>query len=430
MLDRNLLHALKERKRFNTLEYAVPQGAFDQDTVNMIKWFKRYFDRYTEHDSINIDTLETFIKLEGKLNDDQHAIIKSLLRGLREPVGDDVIRATVGQLNELRAFKEAEMLLKRYDDGAEIDIITELTTLMQIAKQRIETQDKAIWCDDDIWELIQADADDSGYKLSCLPPEIHENLKGLNRGDNVCVALPTDKGKTSLLCRIAECLAVQHQEFLKDGTEEEFQPILYLVNEGMANRLTPRIYQTVLQMNRAQLNEIGTKGGSAAITQMYNKIVGRRDAIRLVDVHGMSIGQVARIIEAHNPFCVITDMTGRIKAPSAQGANDVAQLEQVWDAMRQLAAIHKFIHIGTAQISVEGMDTMFPPLTALQNSKTGIQTTLDLAIFGGAWLNPQSEVDELTRGLSTPKNKLVKSGCKGLNKVEIQVDFEKNLWNK
>ena len=166
MLDRNLLHALKERKRFNTLEYAVPQGAFDQDTVNMIKWFKRYFDRYTEHDSINIDTLETFIKLEGKLNDDQHAIIKSLLRGLREPVGDDVIRATVGQLNELRAFKEAEMLLKRYDDGAEIDIITELTTLMQIAKQRIETQDKAIWCDEDIWELIQADADDSGYKLS------------------------------------------------------------------------------------------------------------------------------------------------------------------------------------------------------------------------------------------------------------------------
>ena len=94
MLDRNLLHALKERKRFNTLEYAVPQGAFDQDTVNMIKWFKRYFERYTEHESIDIDTLETFIKLEGKLNDDQHAIIKSLLRGLREPVGDHQRRQT------------------------------------------------------------------------------------------------------------------------------------------------------------------------------------------------------------------------------------------------------------------------------------------------------------------------------------------------
>lgn len=429
MLDKNLLHALKDRKRFNTLEYAVPTEMFTQDTVNMIKWFKRYFKRYTEHDQIDIDTLETFIKLEGKLNDDQHVIIKSLLKGLREPAQEDVIRATVSQLNELRFAGEAEMLIKRYNDGAEIDLLTELMTLSQISKQRIETQDKAMWEDGDIWDMIQDDADDSGYKLTCLPAELHENLKGLNVGDNVCVALPTDKGKTSLLCRIAECLAKQHAEFIKDGTEPEFRPILYLVNEGMAKRLTPRIYQTVLQMNRDELNTVGLTGGSAKITEMYNKIVGRRDAIRLVDIHGMSIGQVARIIEAHNPFCVISDMTGRIKAPSAQGANDVAQLEQVWDAMRQLAAIHQFIHIGTAQISVEGMDTMFPPLTALQNSKTGIQTTLDLAIFGGAWLNPQSDHDALTRGLSTPKNKLVKSGCKGLNKVEVQVDFEKNTWS-
>lgn len=429
MLDKNLLHALKERKRFNTLEYAVPTDMFTQDTVNMIKWFKRYFKRYTEHDQIDIDTLETFIKLEGKLSDDQHVIIKSLLRGLREPVPEDVIRATVSQLNELRFAGEAEMLIKRYNDGAEIDLLTELMTLSQISKQRIETQDKAMWEDSDIWELIQDDADDSGYKLTCLPAEIHDNLKGLNVGDNVCVALPTDKGKTSLLCRIAECLAEQHKQFVADGTEPEFRPILYLVNEGMAKRLTPRVYQTVLKMNREELNRIGLTGGSAKITEMYNKIVGRRDAIRLVDIHGMSIGQVARIIEAHNPLCVISDMTGRIKAPSAQGANDVAQLEQVWDAMRQLAAIHQFIHIGTAQISVEGMDTMFPPLTALQNSKTGIQTTLDLAIFGGAWLNPQSDHDALTRGLSTPKNKLVKSGCKGLNKVEVQVDFEKNTWS-
>lgn len=429
MLDKNLLHALKERKRFNTLEYAVPTEMFTQDTVNMIKWFKRYFKRYTEHDQIDIDTLETFIKLEGKLSDDQHVIIKSLLRGLRDPVSEDVIRATISQLNELRFAGEAEMLIKRYNDGAEIDLLTELMTLSQVSKQRIETQDKAMWEDSDIWELIQDDADDSGYKLSCLPAEIHDNLKGLNVGDNVCVALPTDKGKTSLLCRIAECLAEQHKQFVADGTEPEFRPILYLVNEGMAKRLTPRVYQTVLKMNREELNRVGLTGGSAKITEMYNKIVGRRDAIRLVDIHGMSIGQVARIIEAHNPFCVISDMTGRIKAPSAQGANDVAQLEQVWDAMRQLAAIHQFIHIGTAQISVEGMDTMFPPLTALQNSKTGIQTTLDLAIFGGAWLNPQSDHDALTRGLSTPKNKLVKSGCKSLNKVEVQVDFEKNLWS-
>ena len=189
------------------------------------------------------------------------------------------------------------------------------------------------------------------------------------------------------------------------------------------------MYQTVLEFTRSELFDLGNTKGSDGIIKAYNKVVGRKDAIRLVDIHGFSVGQVARIIEAHNPFCVITDMTGRIKAPSAQGANDVAQLEQVWDAMRQLAAIHDFIHIGTAQVSVEGMDMMYPPLTALQNSKTGIQTTIDLAIYGGAWLSPQSDDDANTRGLSTPKNKLVKSGAKGYNKVETIVNFERNIWS-
>lgn len=428
MLDRNLLHALKVRKRFDTLEHAVPKEKFTTDTVNMMKWFKRYFKRYPDHESIDVDTLETFIKLEGKLNDEQFAVIKSLLKGLRDDVAEDVIRATISQLNELRASAEVEMILKKYDDGVEIDLITELLTTLQVAKQRVETQDKAMWEDGDIWEMIQADADDSGYKLDCLPPQLYENLKGLNTGDNVGVALPTDKGKTSLLSRLAECIARQHKELVAKG-EAEFRPVLMLINEGMAKRINPRVYQTVLSVTREELHNLGKKGGADLITKEYNKKLGRRDAIRLVNIHGFSIGQVARIIEAHNPICVITDMTGRIKAPSAQGANDVAQLEQVWDSMRQLAAIYDFIHIGTAQISVEGMDMLYPPLTALQNSKTGIQTTLDLAIWGGAWLNPQTDDDAIIRGLSTPKNKLVKSGCRSLNKVEVRVDFERNIWS-
>lgn len=429
MLDKYLLQALKERKRFNTLRHAVPTDVFSQDTVSMIKWFDRYFKQYVEHDEIDVDTLETFIKLEGKLKDDQFVIIKRMLQGLREEVPQDVLRQTVHSLNDLRTHAELAMLLKRYDEGVEIDLINEVLTVTQIAKQRSDTQDKAMWCDEDIWELIQADSDDSGYKFTCLPAEIHDNLKGANTGDNILVAMPTDKGKTSLLCRIAVCLAQQHKEFLVDGTEPEFRPILYLVNEGQSKRITPRMYQTVLEYTRNELFDLGNTKGSDGIIKAYNKIVGRKDAIRLVDIHGFSVGQVARIIEAHNPFCVITDMTGRIKAPSAQGANDVAQLEQVWDAMRQLAAIHDFIHIGTAQVSVEGMDMMYPPLTALQNSKTGIQTTIDLAIYGGAWLSPQSDDDANTRGLSTPKNKLVKSGAKGYNKVETIVNFERNIWS-
>lgn len=429
MLDKNLLKALMNRKRFNMLQHTVLQLGLGTDLNSMIKWFDRYFKEYVEHEEINIDAFVTYVKVKSNMKDEQALIFNRTCDVLRQEVPEEVLVATVHSLNDRRAEAELGMLLKRYSDGEEIDLINEVMTLAQVAKQRSDTQDKALWCDENIWDLIQAEADDSGYKLTCLAREIHENLKGLNSGDNVCVAMPTDKGKTSLLCRIAHCLAEQHKEFVADGTVPEFRPVLYLVNEGLAKRITPRVYQTVLTVKRDALFELGNKGGAEAITKAYCEKLGRRDAIRLVDIHGMSIGQVARIIEAHKPFAVISDMTGRIKAPSAQGANDTAQLEIVWDSMRQLAAIHDFIHIGTAQISVEGMDNLFPPLTALQNSKTGIQTTLDLAIWGGAWLNPQTDNDAAMRGISTPKNKLVKSGAKAYNKAEVLVDLELNTWS-
>ena len=142
----------------------------------------------------------------------------------------------------------------------------------------------------------------------------------------------------------------------------------------------------------------------------------------------MSVSQVARVIEQHNPFLVITDMTGRIKANTAGVSTDIKQLEDIWDDFRGLAAIHKFIHIGTAQISAEGMDTLYPPLTAVQNSKVGIQTTWDLAIFIGA-LQTVTPETELLRGISTPKNKLARSGKRSLLKTETYFQPEKNIWN-
>ncbi|AGC35328.1 putative DNA helicase [Acinetobacter phage AB3] len=120
-------------------------------------------------------------------------------------------------------------------------------------------------------------------------------------------------------------------------------------------------------------------------------------------------------------------MTGRIRCVGAQAANDVQQLETVWDTMRQFAAIHKMIHIGSIQVSAEGMDMLFPPLSALQNSKTGVQTTLDLAIFGGAWMQPTEDI-EYQRGISTPKNKLKRAGKKSYLKAETFFNPDLNTW--
>ena len=420
MSDKYLLKAMMNRQRFLSLHKSVPRDMFSSITLRVLDSYADYYQKYPEHDEIDVEALSTLMKLKKNQTSEETVVINRVLEGLREDVPEDVLNTTIDQLEELAFSGKASALLQAYQAGKEIDITYELQNLAALTRQRMSVQVSASWADGDVWDYIQADADDSGYVLDMFP-DFAENIKGLNAGDNVGVCAPTDKGKTSALCRIAVSLAIQ--EFKLHG--ENYRPVLYCVNEGMAERITPRVYQTALSCTRAELWQAGSDG---SITKKYEKVVGHRDAIRLVNIHGMSVSQVARVIEQHNPFLVITDMTGRIKANTAGVSNDIKQLEDIWDDFRGLAAIHKFIHIGTAQISAEGMDTLYPPLTAVQNSKVGIQTTWDLAIFIGA-LQTVTPETELLRGISTPKNKLSRSGKRSLLKTETYFQPEKNIWN-
>ena len=73
------------------------------------------------------------------------------------------------------------------------------------------------------------------------------------------------------------------------------------------------------------------------------------------------------------------------------------------------------------QLSVEGYDMLYPPLTAMKQSKIGVQGALDLCIMMGR-LDPSTRPDMLdVRGISTPKNKLGKSGSQSY--LQFQVEF-------
>lgn len=426
MSDLNLLRAMMERKQFTGSFKSIPLELYDSNTVAMLQWFKLYFKSYEEHDRVDVPTLGSLIKLKTNQTKEAMALTNEILRQLKVPLPMDVRANTINALEERRLSAEAAMICKKYDDGEEIDVIFELNKLAIATKQRVELQTQAAWCDTDVWELIQADADDSGYIFDFLPEEISGMLRGVTEGKNICVAADTDKGKTSFLVRIAESFTKQRMQLMEQDSNLIFRPVLYLINESNAEVITPRVYQTALNIDRQEMWDLGASGD---ITPKYIQAVGRRDAIRLVNIHGKNVAQVARIIEAHDPFLVITDMTGRIRVNGGgNGANDIDQLEEVWNDMRTLAEMHKFIHVGTAQISAEGKDMLYPPLSALQKSKTGIQTTLDLAIWIGAYANPTPD-NEYMRGISTPKNKLVKSGCRSYNTCLTYFKPEINDWN-
>lgn len=415
--DRIILAAMQDRNRFKNLRHAIPESMVSGHTVGMLAWFDLYWNQYPEHKQIDVDALIALIQLRsGKQDQNVVGLTLALAESLKLPVPQEAVAAVSQTLNELDLSGKAARLLGDYNNGEDIDLSYELLMLSRQTRQAIASGNKPTWADSDILEYLMADSDDGGIKLDI--PVIGDNIKGLHGGDNILIAAPTDKGKTSLLCRIAVDAAKRAR------TVHPERPLLYLVNEGTARKIVNRLYQTATGLPRAEMLTLAQQG---KLEPMYCAVVGRRDAIRVQEVHGKNIAQVARIIEQHNPYMVITDMTGRIRAVSNKGggANDIGQLEEVWDGMRELAALYDFIHVGTAQVSIEGNGLLYPPLTAIQNSKTGIQTTVDLAIMMG--INPTPGFEHI-RGLWTPKNKLARSGSKSETRVELHFIPEKNEW--
>lgn len=399
------------------LQHAVPQAMLTPETQVMMQWFSAYYTAFPEHSDINMDELATLVRLRsGNSTPEQIGITLHLVDMLRAEVSNSTLQGITAQLVELDLSGKVGALVTQYNNGEEIDLAYEVLMLAQGARRQMMEGVKASWENRDIMDLLAEDADEGGLQWISFAP-LQRALKGLQIGDNVGVAAPTDKGKTSLLCRLAVDMQSQGK-VLYPG-----RPTLYLVNEGTAARITTRLYQTAAGLTREEMWALG----GDKLREHYINAVGGLDMIRVVNVHGKNMAQVANIIDRHNPHLVITDMTGRIRAASNKGGamNDIGQLEEVWNDFREQAVLLEFAHMGTIQVSAEGFDMLHPPLSALQNSKTGIQTTLDLALIMGAYNNlAQANI----RGIHTPKNKLGRSGQNSQVQFECVFDPKINQW--
>ena len=422
MSDNLILHALRDKRRFAMLRSAVPDDMLSPDSTNMLAWFQLYFATYPEAERVEVDQLQALIKLRAdpSAGGDAIAITQHLASTLNVEPLPDAIAGISNTLRERDLSGKAGAILARFNRGEEVDLAYELKALALDAKREMQAGGVSTWADGDIHAYLRDDADEGGLIIDVFGDVLKNQLKGLRPGNNIAVVAPTDKGKTSLLCRLSASFAKQR----KAAFAEDQRPILVLINEGQAERITPRLWQTVLDCSREQLYAWSNDG---SLEQRYAKAIGERRAIVLKNIHGKNVSQVEQIIEHFNPYVVITDMTGRIRSVSNRGgaANDINQLEEVWNGMRELAAIHDFLHMGTIQVSAEGFDMLFPPISAMQNSKTGIQTTLDLCLMMGALTNLPN-----VRGIGTPKNKLARAGMKGENQIQVVFDPIMNTWQQ
>lgn len=419
-LDYNILAALAKRERYISLHSAVPQEMLDETTGSMLKWYGLYYKEHPDHLMIEPSALLTLMRLRGKLSDEQVHVTQAICDRLAHPIDQQVLESTVQTLEELRLSGEAAALIQRYNQGDEIDIAFELQQLTHRTMERVRRQSGAKWADEDPLVYLSEDADDSGLQWEWMPL-LHGTMKGLRPGDNIGTAAPTNAGKSSFFCRgIVEFAHQAYRDGLYPG-----RPALYLVNEGTDRRITNRIFQSAIRRSFPETLAMAREG---TLLPAFCDYVGRRDAIRVVNIHGLNTAQVSRIIDAHEPWLVVTDMTGRIRAnTNSGGMNDVSQVEDVWNTMREFATIQEFIHWGSIQVSAEGFDVLYPPISALQNSKTGIQTTLDMLIMLG-YVRNQDALKNI-RGISTPKSKFARAGQDDEQKFEVIFDKHRNMWD-
>lgn len=403
MIDIVLLRIMRYQKDYKQLYRSIPKDTLDTKTRTLLADFGKYFDKFPEHEEID---LQVFIpRFKGWHPNMDEEIFNTYVGVIRNTVKDvdDATRAgIVADLYEADAAMRIANLCEKYDDG---DLDAPLADLVSsvIDGYKINIGARfAEWNDTDIGDLLQEDLHNEGvsWRLQCL----RETMRPLRGGDFGIIAGRPDKGKTTLLASESTYMAPQLPED---------RNILWLNNEGMSGRIVKRLYQAALGVTMTQLVKLNEQG---KLRKMYEEAVGRLDRIRAFDIHGMHVGQVEAILEQHNPGIIIYDMIDNIRGFGSEARTDL-QLEEMYKWARERSVKYDAIGLATSQISAEGDGLQYPTLSMLKDSKTGKQGACDFQLMVGACNTPELE---FSRFLSLPKNKLRRDGQPSDPRCEVE----------
>lgn len=408
--DLLILTALRDKQKYRTLVGSVPKEMLGQDAQFLLNWYPLYWAAYPDHEYLDIDSLSALLKLRSGYDREGLSIALHQAERLKQAFPAGAIQGVVTQLTEMELSGRAGKLLAAYNNGEDVELSHELAKLSQDTLRAISQSAPTDWIDDSIEDILKQEGEDHGLKmpLMCL----REHIKGVLGGTSIAIGARPDKGKTSFIAFLLQHFAKQLDTFF-DPT----RPILWLNNEGKGQRIVPRIYQAALGLEMPELIKLSNEG---KLRDEYTKVVGRADRIRVKDMHGASLAQIETVIEAMQPCVVVWDMLANFRLPGAgAGGNKADEVEQKWQQVREMAVRHDFVSLATVQVSAEGGNMLFPPYSAMKDSKTGIQGATDIIMMLGALDDPSMAK---LRGLSTPKNKFQMAGKP--SHVEAEVVFE------
>ncbi len=413
MIDISLLRLLKHRDQYDRLYKSLPDAGLDTRTKTILSDFGAWFKQYPEAGEIELGAFQTwFLGVRHPAigsDPDKARYYRDVLKNIQQDLAEGIEQGLREQLLELDNATKAANLIEKYTAGDDINIMRELSTLVEEHTLQVAKKVECPWVKPDLTELLAASSNTDGlrFRLAVLA----EHMRGLQGGDMLLVCGRPDSGKTSFLTSEITYMAKQ----LPDN-----RPILWFNNEATGSRILLRIYQAALGV---PLSKLAVMHKAGEFLPAYEEALGgSQDKIRVIDIHDFYFYEVEDIIRDMHPGLVIMDMIDNIKFTNLNGAARTDQvLEAMYQQTRNLGIKYNCPIIATSQISNEGDGLLYPSKGMLKDSKTGKQGACDAMIMIGQ-ANDQSMAG--IRGISTPKNKLKLEGKPSCPQEEVQFKMD------
>lgn len=398
-IDITLLQLLRERERFVKLARSVPERALDPGIAALLKDMGAYFHEFPNAVRCEAPQFMTWWRLGRgkKAKEETAAKIGAIMARVDQGCDPALEAGMMRRLAEAAAAADTVALATKYHDGEEIDLRQGLQAIAEEYDSFVlaDADDPTLACD--IESLIKEDEDDTGlhFRLNCM----NRAVRPLRGGDSVLFAARPDRGKGSWIASEATFWAPQIESVF--GPD---RPILLCVNEGPGKRVWPRLFSAALNLD---MDGLIARSNAGTLRQDYaDAIGGNFHAIQIAEVHGNNQWDIEKKLRRVNPCVVVLDMLANVKW-AGTGNNGGTRTDQIIEQqaqwIRDWGVKHDAVVISTVQLSADAEGVQFPPMSAMKDSKTGLQGACDLIIFAGASNDPMLQT---SRYMSTPKNKL------------------------
>ena len=397
-IDLALLRVIKYKEQYDKVARYIPMGAINKRTKLVAKDIGRYFEENDSETMINFNSFRSlfFTSYHRKLNDDDTTFYNAILTKMEADVPDGVRNSLINQLLELEFATDLGNLVDEYQAGDEVDIVSEVTHITKKLDEQMVRANSFEYADLD--DSSVEENDDVGLKW-CLP-ELNERYRNIQGGDQTIVCARPGLGKTTFLT----CNNVSMVADMKDT-----DIIVWFNNESRRQRIMKRQMQSALRKTNDELSAMQIAG---TLNEEYIKVMGRKDRVRVYDIHGKNnlfLGDILESIlkEGLTIGAIVIDMLDNVKFPTRRELREDQRLEEMYKWFRELGVEYNCPTFPTSQVSNEGAGLMYPLQGMLKDSKTGKQGACDNILMIG-W--DEDTTNPNARGISMPKTKTLRAG--------------------